>query len=157
MGILLISGLWLEASAWANVTAKLEADGHRVRPIALPGQGDGNTSATLADQLAAVVTAIDAAQGKAFVVGHSASVTLAWLAVDARPGKVGKVAFIGGFPSGDGGAYFDFMHTVSDALPFPGWDAFDEADYADLDENARQELAAAAIPSRQALPRQWSA
>jgi hypothetical protein len=31
--------------------------------VTLPGQGDGNTSATLADQSAAVVAAVDAAAG----------------------------------------------------------------------------------------------
>jgi hypothetical protein len=52
MDILLIAGLWLDRSAWDNVAAQLEARGHHAVPVALPGQGDGNTSATLADQLA---------------------------------------------------------------------------------------------------------
>ena len=51
MDILLIAGLWLDGSAWDNVAAQLEARGHRAVPVTLPGQGDGNTSATLADQV----------------------------------------------------------------------------------------------------------
>ena len=45
------------------------------------------------------------------VVGHSAACTLAWLAADARPEKVAKVALIGGFPSADGEAYADFFEA----------------------------------------------
>ena len=45
--ILLIGGLWLDPSAWDEVAAALEELGHRPLPVALPGQGDGQTSATL--------------------------------------------------------------------------------------------------------------
>jgi pimeloyl-ACP methyl ester carboxylesterase len=69
MDILLIAGLWLDASAWDDVAAQLEARGHRAVPVTLPGQGDGNTSATLADQVAAVVAAADAAAGRPMLVG----------------------------------------------------------------------------------------
>ena len=98
MDILLIAGLWLDGSVWDNVAVQLEARGHRAVPITLPGQGDGNASATLADQVVAVVAAVDAAAGRPMVVGHSAACSLAWLAADTRPGKISKVAFIGGSP-----------------------------------------------------------
>ena len=91
MDILLIAGLWLDGSVWDNVAAQLEARGHRAVPVTLPGQGDGNTSATLADQSAAVVAAVDAAAGRPMVVGHSAACSLAWLAADARPARVRQV------------------------------------------------------------------
>ena len=65
MDILLIAGLWLDGSVWGDVAAQLEARGHRAVPITLPGQGDGNTSATLADQSAAVVAAVDDAARQA--------------------------------------------------------------------------------------------
>ena len=84
MDILLIAGLWLDGSVWDNVAARLEACGHRAVPITLPGQGDSNTSATLADQVATVVAAVDAAAGRPMVVGHSAACSLAWIAADAR-------------------------------------------------------------------------
>jgi pimeloyl-ACP methyl ester carboxylesterase len=141
----LIAGLWLDGPAvWGNVAADLEARGHHAVPVTLPGQGDGNTSATLADQSAAVIAAVDAAAGRAMVVGHSAACSLAWLAADARPGKVSKVVFIGGFPAPDGTAYFDAGQVG--ALPFPGWGEFEGADSADLDDAAKQLIASAAIP-----------
>jgi pimeloyl-ACP methyl ester carboxylesterase len=146
MDILLIAGLWLDGSVWDNVAARLEARGHRAVPIALPGQGDGNTAATLTDQSAAVVAAVDKAAGRPMVVGHSAACSLAWLAADARPGRISKVALIGGFPSTDGEAYADFFPTQDGAMAFPGWSAFEGPDSADLDDAARQAIASAAIP-----------
>jgi pimeloyl-ACP methyl ester carboxylesterase len=145
MDIVLIAGLWLDGAAvWDKVAADLEARGHHAVPVTLPGQGDGNTSAMLADQEAAVVAAVDAAGGRPMVVGHSAACSLAWLAADARPGKVSKVALIGGFPSAHGEAYFDA--TQDGPMPFPGWDEFEGPDSADLDEAAKQAIASAAIP-----------
>ena len=146
MDILLIAGLWLDGSVWDNVAAQLGARGHRAVPITLPGQGDGNTSATLADQVATVVAAVDAAAGRPMVVGHSAACSLAWLAADARPGKVSKIALIGGFPSPDGEPYFSGFPVQDGAMAFPGWDEFEGPDSVDLDNAAKQAIASAAIP-----------
>ena len=146
MDILLIAGLWLDGSVWDNVAAQLEARGHRAVPVTLPGQGDGDTSATLADQSAAVVSAVDAAAGRPVVVGHSAACSLAWLAADARPAKISKVALIGGFPAADGETYFGAFPVQDGAVPFPGWAEFDGPDSADLDDAAKQAFASAAIP-----------
>jgi pimeloyl-ACP methyl ester carboxylesterase len=146
MDIVLIAGLWLDGSAWDDVVPALEALGHRPVPLTLPGQGDGAASATLGDQVAAVLTAVDASPGKPVVVGHSAACTLAWLAADARPEKVAKVVLIGGFPSADGKPYADFFEVKDGVMPFPGWGPFDGPDSADLDEEARRSIASAAIP-----------
>ena len=154
MDILLIAGLWLDGSAWDNVAAQLEARGHRAVPVTLPAQGDGNASATLADQVAVVVAAVDAAAGRPMVVGHSAACSLAWLAAEARPGKISKVALIGGFPSRDGQAYFDSSFPTRDgAIPFPGWGAFEGPDSADLDDAAKRAFASAAIPVPEGVTR----
>jgi pimeloyl-ACP methyl ester carboxylesterase len=154
MDIVLIAGLWLDASVWDSVAAQLEARGHRGVPVTLPGQGDGNASATLADQAAAVVAAVDAAAGRPMVAGHSAACSLAWLGADARPAKVSKVALIGGFPSSDGEAYFDSSFPVQNSsMPFPGWDEFEGPDSADLDDAAKRAIASAAIPVPEGVTR----
>jgi pimeloyl-ACP methyl ester carboxylesterase len=146
MDIVLIGGLWLDGSVWDKVVPQLEARGHRPVPVTLPGQGDGNKSATLEDQVATVLAAVDGAAGKPMVVGHSAAANLAWLAADARPGEISKVVMIGGFPSQDGEAYFGSLPTRDGALPFPGWAEFEGPDSADLDDAAKQAFTAAAIP-----------
>ncbi|MFF3176501.1 alpha/beta fold hydrolase [Streptomyces sp. NPDC057900] len=153
MDILLIAGLWLDGSAWDDVVPELITLGHRPVPLTLPGQGDGADSATLDDQLAAVLAAVDAAPGKPLVVGHSAASTLAWMAGDARPEKVAKVALIGGFPAADGRAYADHFAIKGGAMPFPGWSTFEGADAADLDQQARDRFASAAVPVPEAVAR----
>jgi len=146
MDILLMAGLWLDGSVWDNVADQLKARGHNAVPITLPGQGDGNPSATLADQVAAVVAAVDAAAGRPMVVGHSAACSLAWIAADARAAKISKVALIGGFPCPDGKPYFSGLPIEDGAVAFPGWSEFEGPDSADLDDAARQAFASAAIP-----------
>ncbi len=151
MDILLIPGLWLDGSAWGDVVAALQDLGHRPVPITLPGQGDGSPSATLEDQVAAVLDAVDSAQGEPMVVGHSAACTLAWLAADDRPERVAKVALVGGFPSADGQPYADFFEPTDGFMPFPGWEAFEGPDSADLGEHARRRFSTAAIPVPEAV------
>ncbi|MFJ4333750.1 MULTISPECIES: alpha/beta fold hydrolase [unclassified Streptomyces] len=153
MDIVLIGGLWLDGTAWDRVASALESLGHRPVPLTLPGQGDGAVGATLDDQVAAVLDAVDAASGKPMVVGHSAACALAWLAADRRPDRVAKVALIGGVPTPDGRPYADFFEVRDGVMPFPGWEPFQGADAADLDEAARRELAAAAIAVPEAVAR----
>ncbi|MEU0445973.1 alpha/beta hydrolase [Streptomyces tendae] len=153
MDILLIGGLWLDGSAWDRVAAELESLGHRPVALTLPGQGDGAVAATLDDQVAAVLAAVDAAPGKPLVVGHSAACALAWLAADRRPERLAKVALIGGVPTPDGQPYADFFEVRDGAMPFPGWEPFQGPDAADLDEAARAGLAAAAIPVPEGVAR----
>jgi pimeloyl-ACP methyl ester carboxylesterase len=139
--IVLLGGLWLDASAWDEVVAALP----RAVAVTLPGQGDGNTSATLDDQVQAALAAVDAAPEPPVVVGHSAASALAWLVADARPDKVRAVVMIGGFPNADGEAYAPPFPIVDGVMPFPGWEPFEGPDAADLDDAARKRLADAAI------------
>ncbi|MGW1037147.1 alpha/beta fold hydrolase [Streptomyces antibioticus] len=146
MDILLIGGLWLDGTAWDEVTPALEALGHRPRPVVLPGQGDGNSSATLDEQVAAVLAAVDATAERPLLVAHSAACTLGWMAADARPERVATLALIGGFPHEDGHPYADFFEMRDGAMPFPGWGPFEGADSADLDDALRRRFEADALP-----------
>ena len=112
-------------------------------PVTLPGQGDGATSATYDDQVAAVLAAVDAAEGSPLVVGHSAACTLAWVAADQRPDAVTGVALIGGFPTTEGETYADFFEPV-DGVPFPGWEPFEGPDSDDMSPELKASVAAGA-------------
>jgi pimeloyl-ACP methyl ester carboxylesterase len=145
MDMLLIAGLWLDGSAWDDVLPRLRERGHHAVALSLPGQGAPPPAATLDDQREAVLAAVDAASGPVVVVGHSAACTLAWLAADARPDRVARVVLIGGFPSNDGDAYADFFAGHDGAVSFPGWEPFEGADSADLDEERRRAFVERAV------------
>lgn len=145
MDIVLIAGMWLDAAAWQDVVPELERLGHRPVALTLPGQGDDNTTATYADQVAAIVAAVDAADGPTLVVGHSAACALAWVAADARPQKVTRVALIGGMPNADGETYFGPFEPVDGVVPFPGWEPFEGPDSDDMSAELKAEVARGAI------------
>lgn len=150
---ILIPGLWLTGEAWSAVTPELTEAGHDCVALTLPGQGDGNGSATYDDQVDAVVVAVDAAPEDAIVVGHSAAATLAWVAADQRVEKVRSVGLIGGFPAADGEAYADFFEPKDGVVPFPGWQPFEGPDADDLDAEARAAFEAQAVTVPEAVTR----
>jgi len=145
MDIVLIAGMWLDGSSWDDVVPEVERLGHRPVPLTLPGQGDGNSSATYDDQVAALLSAVDAADGQVVVAGHSAACALAWVAADARPEKVARVALIGGMPNADGETYFGFFEPVDGVVPFPGWEPFEGPDSDDMSAELKAAVAARAI------------
>jgi pimeloyl-ACP methyl ester carboxylesterase len=144
MDIVLIAGLWLPASVWDQTAARLGELGHRPLPVQLPGV-DHRSAATLDDQLAGALAAVDAAENP-LVVGHSAASTLAWMVADRRPMSIAGVVMVGGFPSADGSTYADFFDVVDGTMAFPGWEPFEGPDSADLDAATRSSLESMAIP-----------
>lgn len=143
--IILMAGLWLDAGAWDEVVAELRDLGHEPRALRLPGVDDRSDSVTLEDQVQAALAAVDGAN-RPLLVGHSAACTLAWIVADRRPDDVAAVVMIGGFPMPDGQPYAPFFEIVDGVMPFPGWEAFEGPDSADLDEETKERIAAAAIP-----------
>ncbi len=152
MDIILIAGLWLPRSIWADVDAELKQLGHRALPVALPGVDDASTTATLADQVAATLAAVDAAD-RPMVVGHSAACTLAWIMADQRPDAIDRVVLVGGFPSDDGEAYADFFPVIDGVMAFPGWGPFEGPDAADLGEVERDRIVSVAVPVPEGVSR----
>src|SRR5690348_13519714 len=136
--IILIPGLWLDGSSWDRVVPILEQAGHRTHPLTLPGMEskDADRSAiTLRDHVDAVVAAIDAvepAQGKVVLVGHSAGAAIAHAAIDARPDRVARAVYIGGFPTGDGDALACGFPAEDGEVALPDWSAFEDEELADL-------------------------
>lgn len=144
MDIILVPGLWLDASSWEPVIPALEAAGHRPRPLTMPGVGaPASESADIGmqDWVDAVVAEIDASDGDVVLVGHSGGGNVVWGAAEARPDRVARVVFVDTVPPPDGGEISEF-EVVDGVVPFPGWDSFDEPDVADIDDPTRATWAA---------------
>jgi pimeloyl-ACP methyl ester carboxylesterase len=148
--LILIPGLWLDASSWDDVVPVLEQAGHRARPLTLPGMEspDADRSGiTLRDHVDAVVAAIDATDGDVVLVGHSGGGTIAHAAVDARPDRVARAVYVDSWPVGTGGCINDDIPAENGEIPLPDWSFFEDEDLIDLDDELRAAFRARAIPS----------
>ena len=155
MDLILIPGLWLDASSWARVAPILDDSGHRTHPITLPGMGSTDADRshiTLQDHVDAVVGAIDAVPDRRVaLIGHSHGGVLAYAASDARPDRIAHIVYVASEPhaaeappaDGDSSGW----PAVNGEVPLPDWSFFDAEMVADLDEAERAKMRDAAIPS----------
>jgi pimeloyl-ACP methyl ester carboxylesterase len=149
MDIILVPGFWLDASSWEEVTPILDAAGHRTHPLTLPGLESVEATRAgvgLQDHIGAVVSAVDALEGKVVLVGHSGGGAIIHGALDARPDKVARAIYVDSGPLGEGGVINDELPADGDDVPLPPWDSFEEADLVDLDDGLRDAFRARAIP-----------
>ncbi len=159
MDIILIPGLWLDASSWADVVPVLEQAGHRAHPLTLPGMESRDADRTAislrdhVDAVVAVIDALDPAAGDILLVGHSAGAAIAHAAVDARPDRVARAVYVGGFPAGHGDALAPDYPAAGGDVPLPAWSQFEEEELADLDDEALAAFRERAIPSPEGVAR----
>jgi pimeloyl-ACP methyl ester carboxylesterase len=152
MDIILIPGMWLDGSSWDDVVPALERAGHRARALTLPGMEskDADRSGiTLRDHVDAVVAAIDSADpdSPVVLVGHSAGAGIAYAATDARPDRVARAIYVGGFPTADGSALAPGQPAENGEVPLPDWSAFEEEELRDLDDGKRTAFRERAVPT----------
>jgi pimeloyl-ACP methyl ester carboxylesterase len=152
MDIILIPGLWLDASSWDDVTPALEHAGHRVHALTLPGLDEPASTSSeigIAQWIAAAVTTVDAVPGDVVVIGHSGGGNVAWGVADARPDRVSRVIFVDTVPPPPGSGISEF-EIVDGVVPFPGWDFFPDEDVSDLDDATRARTAphTRSVPAR---------
>lgn len=148
--IILLHGSWTDARCWHKVSPLLEAMGHTVIAIDLPGRGRNPMPAaevTLQACVETVVRAIDAQSGRVILAGHSrAGVVLSQVA-EVRPDRIDGLIYIAAFLLGDGQTVPEVAARDSGSLVAPhllineaeGWDSIGEealraALYADCSE-----------------------
>lgn len=159
MNIILVPGLWLNASCWDAVTPTLEQAGHRVQALTLPGMASVDTDRsgiTLADHVGAVVAALDASGDTStepvLLVAHSAGCGIGHAALDARPEAVARVVHVGGFPAVSGLPLLPGLPATDGEVPMPDWvELGEEANIVDFDPEALRAFYAAAIPVPEAV------
>ncbi|OMH24197.1 alpha/beta hydrolase [Tersicoccus phoenicis] len=149
MDVLLIPGFWLDGASWAPVLGPLEAAGHRVHPLTLPGKDavDADRSGIgLRDHVDAVVARIDALDGPVVLVGHSGGGAIIHAAADARPDRVARNVYVDSGPLGAGAVINDEIPTDGPDAPLPPWEFFEDADLTDLTDELRTQFRARAVP-----------
>lgn len=150
MDIVLVPGLWLNASTWDAVTPALEAEGHRVTALTLPGMASRDTDRTgitVEHHIDAVVQAVDAASAPVLLVAHSAGCPVAHAAADRRPEKIARVVHVGGFPGADGEKLLEGLPEQNGEVPMPDWKEIgEEANIVDFDDDQLRRLHDEAIP-----------
>ncbi len=149
MQIILIPGFWLDGDSWAPITRELEAAGHRVHPLTLPGKRPGDTDLAgigLRDHVDAVLAVVDGLDGDVVLVGHSGGGTIAWAVADARPSRIARVVMVDAIPMPAGTCINDELPVEGDGVPLPDWSLFEEEDLVDLDDDLRARFRAIARP-----------
>ncbi len=150
MDIILVPGLWLDASSWDAVTPTLIDAGHDVRPLTMPGVGASASESAeigIADWVDAVVDEIDSRHDPVVLVGHSGGGNVVYAAAGARTDRVARLIFLDTFPPTEGGSISEFP-VVDGVVPFPGWEFFDDMDVSDIDDETRARLS----PSMSSVP-----
>jgi pimeloyl-ACP methyl ester carboxylesterase len=154
MDIILIPGIWLDASSWSEITPALEKAGHRVHPLTLPGMESRDADRSkigLRDHVDAVAAAVDAIDGPVVLVGHSGGGSVAHAVTDIRHGRIARVVYVDAVPQGTGSVINDELPVVDGEIPLPDWNVFEDEDLVDLDDELREAFRARAIPTPKAV------
>lgn len=142
MDVILVPGLWLDASSWDAALPALRAAGHRPHPLTLPGPAAGDL--VVDDWVDAVLAEIDRLDAPVVLVGHSGGGNVVWGAADRRPECVRRVVLVDTAVPPPGAMISEF--PVDDGVVhFPGWDFFDDDDVSDIDDATRRRTAAQVV------------
>ena len=159
MDVILVPGLWLDASSWDAVVPPLEAAGHSAHPLTLPGLGGPARETSgigVQDWIDAVIGEVDRLSppdaetaGAVTLVGHSGGANIVWAAAEARADRISRVVMVDAVPRPDGAPINPGLPVVDGVVPFPGWDFFGE-EAADIPAAARARWSARArsVPAR---------
>ena len=149
MDLVLIPGFWLDGDSWKGVTPALEASGHTVHPMTLPGKESldaDRTGISLRDHVDAVIAFVDTLRPGVVLVGHSGGGAIAYAVADARPDAIARIVYVDSGPLADGDCINDSLPVVNGEVPLPDWSVFDNESLKDLDDELRAHFRAIAIP-----------
>lgn len=96
----LVHGAWQAPYVWNTVRANLEKQGQKVIVVELPGHGTDNTpthTLTLDVYRDKVIEAMNKAEGKVILVGHSMAGMVISNVAEKVPSKIQKLVYIGAF------------------------------------------------------------
>lgn len=146
MKFILVPGFWFDASSWDRVTPALEAAGHDVTALTLPGLESADTDRSgigLADHIGPIVEAVDAAGEPVVLVGSSYAGTFVQIVTDARPESIALAVYVDSLPkpvSPEASA-----EPEGAEIPF-SWDELTPDEQRDLSPELRTQIERQAIP-----------
>lgn len=114
----LVHGAFGGAWSWEPVVAPLEAAGHTVETLDLPGSGADRTpveDVTLASYADRVCAQLLQSPEPAVLVGHSMGGVVATQAASNCPERVASMIFVAAFMPGDGQSLLDLAHLPEGA------------------------------------------
>lgn len=95
--IILVPGFWLGAWAWDEVAEELRSRGRDVTALTLPGlasMDDDRASVTLADHVAAIQAAVEAARRPVVLASHSGAAVAAYAVSDRVPELIAAMVYV---------------------------------------------------------------
>ncbi|MGH1565200.1 alpha/beta hydrolase [Mumia sp. DW29H23] len=150
MKIVMVPGLWLNASTFDEVVPVLAEAGHEPVPLTLPGMESvesDRSGITLEDHVATVAAVLEAADDPVLLVAHSAGCGIGHAALDHHPDRVAHVVHVGGFPVADGESLLSGLEAVDGEVAMPDWaEVGEEANIVDFTPEQLTALYAEAIP-----------
>ncbi len=157
--VVLVHGSWHGAWCWRDLTPRLQALGHRVVTLGLPGHGDDQTpphAVTLQSYADRVGAALDEFNEPALLVGHSMGGIAISQAAEQHPHGEGAARAVEAghgqallWATEFGWATFDGLRTASNTRP-P--DPADTPYYSFLDQTAQATYTVRAFQIAQTLP-----
>lgn len=100
MTYVLVHGAFQDSAAWSEVVPRLEAQGHKVVTLDLPGRGDDTTppaEITLEQHRDAVIELINQQTGKVILVGHSFGGITISLVAEAIPDQIETLVYVAAY------------------------------------------------------------
>lgn len=106
----IVPGAWSAPYAWDNVKTSLEKSGNTVIVVQLPGHGSDQTAPqnlTVDVYRDAVITAMNALNGKVILVGHSMGGIVISEVAEKLPAKIEKLVYVAAFVPVSGQSLLD--------------------------------------------------
>ena len=101
----LVHGAWHGAWCWENVVPRLEAAGHAVRAVDLPGHGNDRSPVsemTLENNARTIVSAVSSFESKVLLVGHSMGGMSVTQAAELVPDRLERLVYVTAFLPANG-------------------------------------------------------
>lgn len=118
----LVHGAWHGAWCWENIVPRLEAEGHAVVAVDLPGHGDDHSPVsemTLENNARTIADAVSSFDGKVVLVAHSMGGMSATQAAELVPDRLERIVYVTAFVPANGQSLPDLAADDPGTLVLP--------------------------------------